>query len=121
MVCIYDIQLVYTKNINNGIYRDVFSFVVNIKDGVVTNITDDNADCGNCETSQTCNSDTNYKCYSSNANYKGADPKFFISWIGTDSAGNYMLSHTKRLSRFSQYSIGSIYSKAVSAITSLAR
>ena len=63
--------------------------------------------------------DTSEKCFSSGANYGGADPKFFISWIGTDNSGNYMLSHTKRLSRFSQYSIGSIYSKAVNTLTTI--
>jgi hypothetical protein len=37
------------------------------------------------------------------------DPIFFISWIGTDANGNYMLSQSKRLSRFSMYSLQNIF------------
>jgi hypothetical protein len=44
-----------------------------------------------------------------NAYPSDSDPKFFISWVGTDVAGNYMLSQTKRLSRFSMYSVQNIY------------
>jgi len=99
----------------SGIYRNVFSFVVNMNGGAVNSITDDNADCGNCDTtnSQVCNDSTQLKCYTKGTAYGGADPRFFIAWIGTDVSGNHMLSHTKRLSRFTQYSIGSIYSKVV--------
>lgn len=81
----------------------------------MTGITDDTADCGNCDTTttQSCSEATGYKCYSKGLTYEGNDPRFFISWIGTDYYGNYMLSHTKRLSRFTQYSIGSIYNTIV--------
>lgn len=46
-----------------------------------------------------------------------SDPKFFISWIGTDKSGNYMLSHTKRLSRFSMYSVQNIFERAKTLVT----
>jgi hypothetical protein len=47
---------------------------------------------------------------------KSLDPRTFISWIGTDINNNYCISHTKRLSRFSQFSVGSIYSQAKNII-----
>lgn len=103
-----------SPTLKGGAFRSLFSFVVNIEKGVVTAITDDTADCGNCDTTsgQACDSETSYKCYTKGT-YTGSDPRFFISWIGTDASGNYMLSHTKRLSRFTQYSIGSVYNKVI--------
>jgi len=41
------------------------------------------------------------------------DPKIFISWMGTDTAGAYMLSQTKRISRFTEYSVGNVYQDAL--------
>lgn len=96
----------------------MFSFVVNIESGAVTSIAKDNAGCDNCDTSstQTCTDTDNSECFDK-GKYGASDPKFYISWVGTDVSGNHMLSHTKRLSRFTQYSIGSIYNKAKSLVT----
>lgn len=41
------------------------------------------------------------------------DLKIFISWTGTDSAGNYLTSSSKRFSRFRQYGTATAYQSAV--------
>lgn len=96
------------------------SFVVNIENGTFTHFTLDNEDCTVCQHgdgTQACNANTNNECFSKATSFKGEDPKFFISWIGTDSNEDHLLSHTKRLSRFSQYSVGSIYQSAKGLVT----
>lgn len=103
-------------------YRDVFSFVVNLKDGLHDGIALDNAKCDVCsigDSTEYCDEKED-QCFTFASSYGGDevnDPKFFISWIGTDSAGNHMLSHTRRLSRFTQYSVGSVYQKAKKFVT----
>lgn len=94
--------------------------MVSLKDGEFSKFSLDNAGCDVCETSnkQVCDSSTGNECYSSGGKLS-SDPVFYISWIGTDSSGNNMLSYTKRLSRFYQYSIGSIYQKAKSLVNKL--
>jgi hypothetical protein len=49
--------------------------------------------------------------------YSANDPKIFLSWIGTDKNGNYMLSQTKRISRFTEYSVGNVYQDALKIFT----
>lgn len=115
LVNIWIIQLLFNPSIEGGIYRSLLSFVVNIDGGAVTALTDDTAGCDSCDTSNKCNTNTASKCYNVGSSYAGSDPRLFISWIGTDASGNHMLSHTKRLSRFTQYSIGSIYSSVVNS------
>jgi hypothetical protein len=106
------------------VYREVLSFVVGVENGIFTKITLDNQDCSVClhgDGTQKCDSATNEECFDKGNRYGGGeeqDPKFFISWIGTDADGSHMLSHTKRLSRFTQYSIGSIYQSAKGLFTS---
>ncbi|MEI2688119.1 MAG: hypothetical protein V9G14_19190, partial [Cypionkella sp.] len=75
--------------------------------------------CSVCATSggQKCDDSTSNRCYDNGPIQ--ANPRFFISWIGTDTADNYMLSHTKRLSRFSQYSIGGFYQGLVNQFKQL--
>lgn len=41
------------------------------------------------------------------------DPKIFLSWIGTDRSGDYMLSQALRISRFTEYAVGNAYADAV--------
>ena len=40
------------------------------------------------------------------SNSTSCDPKIYVSFIGTDSSGNYLESAGMRISRFQQYSIG---------------
>jgi hypothetical protein len=85
------------------------SFVIQINGGTFEFITQDNADCGVCSSGQVCD---NNECFSVGANGVAIDPRFFVSWIGTDSKGDNCISYARRLSRFTQYSIGNIYSTA---------
>jgi len=48
--------------------------------------------------------------------YPGSDPRLFVSWMGTDVDKNHFISHTRRLSRFSSFSVGSIYNDAKTII-----
>ncbi len=84
---------------------NVFSFVVNIQDGGYQKLTNDNPSC-DVQSSATC---VEWTMVDKNVYPTDSDPKFFISWVGTDVSGNYMLSQTKRLSRFSMYSVQNIY------------
>lgn len=38
--------------------------------------------------------------------------KVYVTWIGTDNSGRYLLSDNYRLSNFEDYSISSLYSSA---------
>lgn len=40
------------------------------------------------------------------------DPKFYITWFGTDVNGKQLKSSNLAMSRFRQYSIGSLYNSA---------
>jgi hypothetical protein len=48
---------------------------------------------------EACTQDSNDKC----------DLKVFISWIGTDSQGNSLISHLDRLLNFSKYSLETMF------------
>lgn len=85
------------------------SFVIQIDGGSFTTIVPDNADCGSCSSGQVCE---NNECFSVGNTGVSINPRFFVSWIGTDSKGDNCISYARRLSRFTQYSIGSIYSSA---------
>jgi hypothetical protein len=87
------------------------SFVIQIEGGIFKTIAQDNADCGSCSSGQVCD---NNECFSVGSNGVTIDPRFFVSWIGTDSSSDNCISYARRLSRFTQYSIGSIYSAAQS-------
>jgi hypothetical protein len=86
--------------------------VIQINSGVFSDIALDNAKCDSCSSSEVC--------YQNSCFTKGTlgslDPRSFISWIGTDVNKNYCISHTRRLSRFTQFSVGSIYNQAKSII-----
>lgn len=91
-------------------YRAVFSVVANIDSGVCTGLTADNENCDWCSYDGfTC---VDGSCYRSGSVYNGPDPKFYLTWIGTDSNKDHFLSQAKRLSRFNQYSVGSVYKEA---------
>ena len=54
----------------------------------------------NCKSTVLCTNDaTGLNC----------DPKFYITWFGTDSAGKQLKSSNLAMSRFRQYNIGSLY------------
>jgi hypothetical protein len=43
------------------------------------------------------------------------DPKFYITWFGTDVNGNQFKSSNLSMSRFRQYAVGSLYNSAKDA------
>lgn len=48
-------------------------------------------------------------------NVFGCDPKFYITWFGTDVTGKQLKSSNLAMSRFRQYSVGSLYNSAKDA------
>jgi hypothetical protein len=40
------------------------------------------------------------------------DPKFYITWFGTDAEGKQLKSSNLSMSRFRQYAVGSLYNSA---------
>jgi hypothetical protein len=51
------------------------------------------------------NKDTAFNC----------DPKFYITWFGTDADGKQLKSSNLSMSRFRQYAVGSLYNSAKDA------
>ncbi len=51
-------------------------------------------------------------CQTDKDNVFNCDPKFYITWFGTDKDKKQMKSSNLSMSRFRQYSIGSLYSSA---------
>ncbi len=43
------------------------------------------------------------------------DPKFYITWFGTDADGKQLKSSNLSMSRFRQYAVGSLYNSAKDA------
>ncbi|CAD8079546.1 unnamed protein product [Paramecium sonneborni] len=111
-------QLNYVINSTN-VYP-IYSLVINMQDGNVTDLIWDN---GCWDSSMECSdyNVTNSKgeIFSDSNNYYkectkevDCDAKFYISFIGTDASGNYMESAGKRISRFRQYAISDMFSSA---------
>ena len=56
---------------------------------------------------------TYQNCYESSKNNcsgNKCDPKFYITWFGTDKNGNQLKTSNLAMSKFKQYSISSLYS-----------
>lgn len=49
--------------------------------------------------------------------YGGGDPRLFVTWMGSDVNNNHFISQSMRLSRYSSFSVGSIYNSAKNVIT----
>lgn len=58
----------------------------------------------NCKNEVQClpNDDTSFGC----------DPKFYITWFGTDANKRQLKTSNLAMSKFKQYSIGSLYNSA---------
>ena len=103
----------------------MFNLVIKVKDGKISDIVWDNAcyDCiDNCEkniksyddeifknntmTYQNCYEPDIKKCIQNN---NECDPKFYITWFGTDKNGNQLKSSNLAMSKFKKYSISSLY------------
>jgi hypothetical protein len=87
-------------------------------------------DCFSCLTSDKCYSNdqitylndtsikVNYKnckqdlCKNTKDEAFQCDPKFYITWFGTDSKGRQLKSSNLSMSRFRQYAVGSLYNSA---------
>ena len=51
-------------------------------------------------------------CAADKNNIFNCDPKFYITWFGTDSKGRQLKSSNLSMSRFRQYAVGSLYNSA---------
>ena len=93
-----------------------------VKKGVITELVWDNACYGcddKCEENIEMNSEldkskkmTYNNCYENDTNNcknNGCDPKFYVTWFGTDKNDNQLKSANLALSKFKQYSINSLY------------
>ena len=101
----------------------IFSIVVKVKKGLITELVWDNACYGcddKCETDITSISEldsnktmTYNNCYENydmnKCSNNGCDPKFYITWFGTDKNGNQLKSANLALSKFKKYSVNSLY------------
>lgn len=81
----------YTNNVTDIIYNNSTYQYKNCKQAL-------------CDTTQT----TVFQC----------DPKFYVTWFGTDANGNQLKSSNLAMSRFRDYAIGSLYDSAKSAFNS---
>lgn len=52
-------------------------------------------------------------CDSSTSKGFDCDPKFYVTWFGTDVNGKQLQSSSLSMSRFRQYSVGSLFNSAV--------
>lgn len=102
----------------------LYSFVVRTSNGVVTAIESDNAAYASagCINANALVVDGDTNCFQTLDSSAGTgispltlanDPHILLSWIGTDSKGAYMLSQTRRISRFSQFSLDNVYSSVL--------
>mmetsp|Transcript_1370 Transcript_1370/g.1356 ORF Transcript_1370/g.1356 Transcript_1370/m.1356 type:complete len:143 (+) Transcript_1370:200-628(+) len=96
----------------------VYSVVVEMKDGKVKDVVWDN-DCDLCDYG--CLTDTGDVCTvdlcSLNTNStdplkSDCDPKIYVSWMGKDDSGNYLMSAGYRISQFRKYSLYDTYKSA---------
>jgi hypothetical protein len=109
----------------------LFNVVIMVDNGNITDVLWDN-DCFSCLTDATCittllpyNNDTNLiktekNCKSTefctnNSEGLVCDPKFYITWFGTDANGKQLKSSNLSMSRFRQYAVGSLYNSAKDA------
>ena len=109
----------------------LFNIVIKVKEGKISDIVWDN-DCYDCI--KTCEiniksyDDVNknntkpmtYKnCYEPDikkCEKKKCDPKFYITWFGTDKNGIQLKTSNLAMSKFKQYSINSLYSSVKNLI-----
>ena len=109
--------------------------MIKVDKGIVVDVVWDN-DCYSCLTSDKCYTnekvpflnDTTINAIDKNCiqsacvNAKDTsfqcDPKFYVTWFGTDAKGKQMKSSNLSMSRFRQYAIGSLYNSAKDAFNS---
>ena len=100
--------------------------------GNITEVVWDN-DCFSCLTSDKCYTnenqtylnDTSIKvteknckqemCQNTREDSFQCDPKFYVTWFGTDVNGKQLKSSNLSMSRFRQYAVGSLYNSAKDA------
>lgn len=113
----------------------VFNIVIKLTNGTISDIVWDN-DCYSCNINDNCynnnstsyTNDTNIKvtyknckqqlCKNTREESFKCDPKFYITWFGTDANGKQLQSSNLSMSRFRMYSIGSLYVSARDAFNS---
>ena len=108
-----NISTVEAPYIGQMLVAPVYSVVITLDNGKVTLIQWDNdwnfcnAQCLTSQQESVC---ANAECSETSAG--DCDPRVYISWLGTDSQGNNLISASYRMSQFQKYSINSLYSQA---------
>ena len=97
-------QSLILKDDTNTIQRHFASVVINLGGGVLTSIVGDNF----CESDCVCYLGECYESITSTG-YGTIDPVIYVSWAGDDASGKSLLSSSRRLSRFSMYSVSGVY------------
>lgn len=120
------IQIYYKKKDN--LIFPLFNLVIKVNKGKITDIVWDNQ-CYACEVNGACwrdnvtsiinNTDiSEYSnclakmCGTNDSSSVDCDPKFYITWFGTDKDKRQLKSSNLAMSKFKQYSIGSLYNSA---------
>jgi hypothetical protein len=94
----------------NSIQRHFLSTVINLSQGSLSSIVGDNF----CDSGCTCYQG---ECFESNTGgYGSVDGVIYVTWGGDDANGKSMLSSSRRFSRFSMYSVGSLSSAVRSSL-----
>lgn len=106
-----------TLNGTSDFVAPVYSVVIRMNDGKVDEVVWDNG-CDLCN--DECKTDTKDVCtidlcdLNNNSTDVGSDcdPKIYVSWIGKDKDGNYLVSAGYRISQFRKYSLYDSYNSA---------
>jgi len=106
------------SNLDQNVLTDIivpfWTAIINLKDGIVTEIIWDDG-CYGCASDycieQTCGINHN-KCRAQGGS-SNCDLKVYLAWFGTDKNGRYLTSAGKRLSRFRNYSVNFAFNTAV--------
>ena len=109
----------------------MFNLVIKVKEGKIYDIVWDNAcyDCikycenniksydddkNNTMTYENCYEADTENCYTDKDT--NCDPKFYITWFGTDKKGNQLKTSNLAMSKFKKYSVSSLYSSVKNII-----
>ena len=109
----------------------MFNLVIKMEKGKIYDIVWDNG-CFDCDNScqegiistsvfNSSETQTYDNCYETEActinnDASNCDPKFYITWFGTDKKGNQLKTSNLAMSKFKKYSISSLYSSVKNVI-----
>ena len=105
----------------------IFNIVIKINKGYITEIFWDHQ-CYGCDNSKCLSITSNYINSNETIEYKNCketyeddsdDPKFYITWFGTDKHKRQMKSSNLAISKFKQYSVKDLYESVKETIQNI--